>query len=57
MKAEITEFGKLILTPENGTEAFALHRWHEGFADTPSVVNKPTLSIMPLKENQQGIQP
>jgi hypothetical protein len=52
MKAEITEFGELVLTPENGTEAFALHRWHEAFADTVSVVKRPTLSIGKLeKEN------
>jgi len=30
MKAEITENGTLIVSPENGTEAYALGKWSDG---------------------------
>ena len=32
MKAEITATGTLVLTPETGTEAYALQRWSESAA-------------------------
>jgi len=45
MKAEITETGELIITPENGTESFALKVWFYGYNSDEGVVPiiKPTI--------------
>jgi hypothetical protein len=43
MKAEITEIGELVITPENGTESFALQRWNAGFSQETTVEQRPTL--------------
>lgn len=40
MKAEISKFGLLILTPESNTESYALMRWH----NEASILQMPDLT-------------
>jgi hypothetical protein len=51
MKAEITERGELIITPENGTESFALMAWNAGYNEKYATTHlKPTLIISMIND-------
>lgn len=49
MKAEITENGMLVVTPENPTESFALSCWWDRY-EKPNNTEKPTSLKVNLKE-------